>query len=101
VPLQNSRLQIFFLNYQATKATENLNEMTVKIFGQLYDIIGSNSFEVADVANSDELIKNLQSKYPALKDVKYKVAVNRNIIQSNTALTQDAEIALLPPFSGG
>jgi molybdopterin synthase sulfur carrier subunit len=75
--------------------------MTVKVFGQLYDIIGRNSFEVIDVANSDELIKNLQSEYPALKDAKYRIAVNRNIIQSNTGLLQDAEIALLPPFSGG
>ena len=75
--------------------------MTVKIFGQLNDIIGSNSILVNDVANTDELVNNLQLKHPQLKNVKYKIAVNRNIIQSNTALQQDAEIALLPPFSGG
>ena len=75
--------------------------MTIKVFGQLSDIIGSNSFEINDVTNSDELIKCLQSKYPALKNAKYKVAVNRNIIQSNTTIESNAEIALLPPFSGG
>jgi molybdopterin synthase sulfur carrier subunit len=75
--------------------------MNIKIFGQLYDIIGSHSFEMDDVASTDELIKKLQSKYPLLKDSKFKIAVNRNIIQSNTALQHDAEIALLPPFSGG
>jgi molybdopterin synthase sulfur carrier subunit len=75
--------------------------MTVKVFGQLYDIIGSNSFEMDNIESTDELIKNLQLKYPALKNTKYKIAVNRNIIQSNTALQHDAEIALLPPFSGG
>ena len=61
----------------------------------------ANSFEIDKVADTDELIKKLQSKYPALINAKYKIAVNRNIIQSNTALQQDAEIALLPPFSGG
>jgi len=75
--------------------------MTIKIFGQLHDIVGSNSVEVENVANTDELIQQLQLKYPALKNSKYKVAVNRNIIQLNTALQQNAEIALLPPFSGG
>lgn len=75
--------------------------MTIKVFGQLYDIIGSNSFDMDNVESTDELIKNLQSKYPALKNAKYKIAVNRNVIQSNTALQHDAEIALLPPFSGG
>jgi molybdopterin synthase sulfur carrier subunit len=75
--------------------------MTVKFFGQLVDIIGSNSFEANDVSNTTELIHQLQLKYPALENAKYKIAVNRNIIQSSTALQQDAEVALLPPFSGG
>lgn len=75
--------------------------MTVKVFGQLVDIIGSNSFETNDVVNTNELINQLQSKYPALESAKYKIAVNRNIIQASTALQQDAEVALLPPFSGG
>ena len=75
--------------------------MTVKVLGQLHDIVGNNFIEVEHAANTDELIQQLQLKYPALKNSKYKVAVNRNIIQSSIALQQDAEIALLPPFSGG
>jgi molybdopterin converting factor small subunit len=75
--------------------------MTIKVFGQLQDIVGSSLIEVENAADTDELIQQLQLKYPALKISKYKVAVNKNIVQSNTALQQDAEIALLPPFSGG
>ena len=75
--------------------------MTIKVFGQLQDIVESNSLELNNADNTDEVIQLLQLKYPALKNSKYKIAVNRNIIQSNTALQQDAEIALLPPFSGG
>ena len=75
--------------------------MTIKFFGQLTDIVGSNSIEMKDAANTDELVQQLQVKYPALVNSKYKVAVNRNIIQLNTFLNQEAEIALLPPFSGG
>lgn len=75
--------------------------MIIKVFGQLVDLIGNNCVEVADVNNTDILAEQLQMKYPALKNSKYKIAVNRNVIQSSTSLNDDAEIALLPPFSGG
>ena len=75
--------------------------MTIKIFGQLNDIVGSSSIQVNDITDTEELIKHLQLKYPSLINTKYRIAVNRNIIQSNTVLQDDAEIALLPPFSGG
>lgn len=75
--------------------------MTVKVFGQLNDIVGGNLVSIDEIADTDELIKKLQSKYPILINTKYKISVNRNIIQSNTTLQHDAEIALLPPFSGG
>ena len=75
--------------------------VTVKLFGQIVDVVGSNSIQVNDVADTDKLIQSLQLKYPALINAKYRIAVNRNIIQSNTALQQDTEVALLPPFSGG
>ncbi|MEO7801132.1 MAG: MoaD/ThiS family protein [Ginsengibacter sp.] len=75
--------------------------MTIKVFGQLVDIIGSTTFEMNDAVDTDGLVKILESKYPVLITSKYKIAVSRNLIQSNTALQQDAEVALLPPFSGG
>ena len=75
--------------------------MTIKIFGQLNDIIGGNVIEVENIADTDELVEQLQRKYPSLVNSKYRVAVNRKIIELNTALQQDAEVALLPPFSGG
>jgi molybdopterin synthase sulfur carrier subunit len=75
--------------------------MIIKVFGQLTDVVGSDIINVDDIADTDALIKNLQSKYPVLTNSKYRVAVNRNIIQSNTVVQHDAEVALLPPFSGG
>ncbi len=75
--------------------------ITVKLFGQLVDIVGSNSIQVKNVSNTDELIQQLQLMKPALLNSKYTIAINRNIIQSKTDLEYDAEVALLPPFSGG
>jgi len=75
--------------------------MNIKIFGQLNDITGTNSVTLEDVADTDILIQQLQLKYPALLNAKFAVAVNKQVIQHTTALHQDAEVALLPPFSGG
>lgn len=75
--------------------------MNIKIFGQLTDITGNSSVVLEDVADTDILIKQLQLKYPGLLQAKYVVAVNKQIIQHTTTLQQNAEVALLPPFSGG
>lgn len=75
--------------------------MTIKIFGQLVDIIGSNTFRIHGAADTNDLVKILETRYPALINSKYKIAVNRNLIQSNTTLQPGVEVGLLPPFSGG
>lgn len=75
--------------------------MNIKIFGQLTDITGNSSVTLEDVADTDILIQQLQLKYPGLLQAKYAIAVNKQIIQHTTALQQNAEVALLPPFSGG
>jgi molybdopterin converting factor small subunit len=39
--------------------------------------------------------------YPQLENTECMIAVDRNIIQSNTPLQENTEVAVLPPFSGG
>jgi MoaD family protein len=75
--------------------------ITVKLFGQLADVIGSNSIQVNNVSNTGDLIQQLNETHAALIHSKYKIAVNRKIIQSKTELKNGEEVALLPPFSGG
>lgn len=43
----------------------------------------------------------LLSKYPGLKDKKFKVAVNQKIAEDFVQIDTQAEVALLPPFAGG
>lgn len=75
--------------------------MTVKIFGQLTDITGNNTITLEDIADTDLLQEQLHLKFPGLLQCRYVVAVNKNIIQHKTLLPAGAEVALLPPFSGG
>jgi molybdopterin converting factor small subunit len=70
------------------------------LFGQLADIAGKSVF-VNDVTDTDSLINALHKTYPALAGTKYVIAVNKEIITSNTLLHENNVIALLPPFSGG
>jgi len=70
------------------------------LFGQLADIAGSSVF-VNGVADTDSLITALHNAYPALAEAKYVIAVDKEVINSNTSLNDNSVVALLPPFSGG
>jgi len=76
--------------------------MSIRIilFGQLADIAGNSVF-VNDVTDTDGLISVLNKTYPAFAESKYVIAVNKEVITSNTLLNENNEVALLPPFSGG
>lgn len=76
--------------------------MSLKIilFGRLADIAG-NSVSVNDVTDTDSLITVLHKKFPTLADIKYVIAVDKQIIKENTGLNKNSTVALLPPFSGG
>ena len=77
--------------------------MTVNIlvFGQLTEITGSQHLVVNDVQDTDSLVKQLATRYPALSGAKYVIAVNKEVITGNTLLQQNSTVAFLPPFSGG
>ena len=74
--------------------------MHIILFGQLADIAGNSVF-VNNVADTDSLINALHKTYPALAEAKYVIAVNKQVITSNTLLNEISVVALLPPFSGG
>jgi hypothetical protein len=73
----------------------------VRIFGQLEDITSTPTVLIKKVGDTDSLQEELFMTYPALKEKKFSIAVNQNIIHQNTMLDDNAQVALLPPFSGG
>jgi len=75
--------------------------MTIKVFGQLTDVFKQENISVENAADVEELKKRLLDSFPALADKTFVVAVNKKIIHKNISLSENAEIALLPPFSGG
>jgi molybdopterin synthase sulfur carrier subunit len=43
----------------------------------------------------------LLDKYPAMREKKFKIAVNQKISEDFVPIDTQSEIALLPPFAGG
>ncbi|MBW6483098.1 MAG: MoaD/ThiS family protein [Vicingaceae bacterium] len=54
-----------------------------------------------DSLSVEDLNKLLCNKYPALKEINYKIAVNQTLADDFLLLNENDEIALLPPFAGG
>ncbi len=75
--------------------------INIIIFGQIADITGTNSLTFDNISDTNQLVQQLTSAYPALSAAKYAIAVDKKIIKENTPLHQNNTVALLPPFSGG
>ena len=77
--------------------------MAVKIisFGQLGPITGNSLVLEESISDTDTLKQLLENRFPALGELNYVMAVDKNIIGGNTVLKESVTIALLPPFSGG
>lgn len=77
--------------------------LTVKYFGMLAEAVGCEEENLSLSNTTVESIKKvLLNQYPALKDMSFKIAVNHKIIDDHSGMISDnAEIALLPPFAGG
>lgn len=75
--------------------------MIIKLFGMLAEVVGNNEISVPHHDNTAVLSDFLEQKYPALKGMRFSIAVNNKVIHGQYPLSETDEIALLPPFSGG
>ena len=57
--------------------------------------------ELSGLSDTDALIKKLISDFPALKNSKFLISVDKKIIKGNVKLGNGNVVALLPPFAGG
>lgn len=63
--------------------------------------IGKVSMELENPASTEALKNQLFEQFPALKSMKFSLAVNKRMVMEDSELVSGAEVALLPPFSGG
>lgn len=73
----------------------------VKLFGLLAETVGSNELLITDVSDTDSVRKKLLLDFPTLQKKSFVLALDKKLVNSNTSLRADSELALLPPFAGG
>jgi sulfur-carrier protein len=78
-------------------------KVRVLYFAQVAQKLGVSQEEIKidDKATSEDLMKVLNENHPVLQTLTFKLAVNQVLTQANVVLTDNCEIALLPPFAGG
>lgn len=80
--------------------------MKVKLlaFGIAKDIFGGTSIliDLPQGADTNTLKNKLEERYPKLKELaSYMIAVNDEYAQAGTLISEQDEIAIIPPVSGG
>ncbi|TRX21701.1 MoaD/ThiS family protein [Flavobacterium franklandianum] len=76
-------------------------DINLLAFGIIAEITGKSAWKMAGIKDTNELINNLETQFPALSTTSFSIAVNRKVIQDNIIFNENDTIALLPPFSGG
>jgi sulfur-carrier protein len=73
----------------------------VKAFGMVAEKIRTNELELQYMPDTEVLLGFLHQQFPDLKHIKFSLAVNKKQAVGKTMIPLGAEVALLPPFSGG
>ena len=79
--------------------------MRVLLFGRLGDVAGWHQTDVNPAATLSELTCNLANIWPSLGEALtgpgVQVAVDRTVVRGDVRLAPEAEVAFMPPMSGG
>lgn len=78
--------------------------ITLKYFGQIAEVTHKKEEVMAwdETTNSITIVQSkLEMLYPELKNTHYSFAVNQTLATAISPVSNQDEIALLPPFAGG
>jgi molybdopterin synthase sulfur carrier subunit len=73
----------------------------IKAFGMIAEKLQTNELELQYMPDTEVLLGFLHQQYPDLQNTKFSIAINKKQAVGKTSIPLHAEIALLPPFSGG
>ncbi|MGC8879616.1 MAG: molybdenum cofactor biosynthesis protein [Anaerolineae bacterium] len=80
-------------------------QVTVRLFARLREVVGSGQLvrELEEGATLDNLLQDLYSEFPDLRDLAGRtfVALNHQLAAPSSHLHNGDEVALFPPVSGG
>ena len=77
------------------------NEFKITLFGLLAEEAGTNTLLCSSMPNTEALLADVFLRYPSWSSMRLLLAVNHRIVLSSQLIDTTAEIAFMPPFSGG
>jgi molybdopterin synthase sulfur carrier subunit len=77
------------------------NKIKIKLFGNLSELVNTHEILIDFKSTFFELKAELLLQFPMFENKEFVFAINGKITHENIIINQNAEIALLPPFSGG
>lgn len=83
--------------------TDTPTTLSILYFGMIAEATGRplETWIAEGALSVGELKTQLLARYPMLRDRKFQVAVNQQIVDDYLSIPPQAEVALLPPFAGG
>jgi molybdopterin converting factor small subunit len=77
--------------------------MKIKIlfFGILSEVAGTSIKFYYDVKSIEHLKQRVTDDFPEIINYHFKISLNNEFINGDSALTNGDEVAFLPPFAGG
>ena len=76
--------------------------LNIKYFGMIAEKINCSEEEFEMIFDQNLDLKSyFENRYPILKTMDYKIAVNQEFSNNIENDRENVEIALLPPFAGG
>lgn len=77
-------------------------KLTINYFGMIAEAVGSSKAEFElHGKNVSDLKNELGTTFPELLVMSYQIAVNQKLASAEIELSEQDEIAVLPPFAGG
>ena len=79
------------------------HRILIKYFGQIAEVTNKTSeyLDVEKTSSVETIINQLNHVYPSLKSQDFNVAADQKIVDRETEISGEVELALLPPFAGG
>ena len=76
-------------------------EIRVLFFGVLAEVTQTSFKHYRDIKSFDDLRLRIEDDYPEIVHYNYLISVNNELINTNPLLSNDDEVAFMPPFTGG
>jgi molybdopterin synthase sulfur carrier subunit len=78
-----------------------MKKVKVLYFGSISEAAGRKEENLETEGKLDQLLSLVEQKYPEIKDIRHRIAINQEINPDIVELSDGDEIAFLPPFAGG